>query len=338
MKYQCDIIRDLLPLYHDGVCSKASETVVREHLGECAACREMEENLKNTAYEERLQMERETVIGAHARKVKRKAFMVGVYMAGIFTIPVGVCLICNIAIGHSLDWFFIVLASMLVLASLTVVPLVAEEKRGLYTLGAFTVSLLFLLLVCNLYSGGRWFLVASVSVLLGLSVVFMPFVVYQIKLPTPLSRQKGLLVMAIDTVFLYGVIMISHFYSKAGMFYLFRGILICSICLLLPWGIFGIIRYLRTNGLIKAGICTIITGVFCAFINDIIAFVLEGRLHIGILDANLHRWTEYTVGGVDIISANVWLLTLIFSLTTGIGLIAAGVKKSRKRADISENE
>lgn len=331
MKYQCDVIRDLLPLYHDRVCSKASETIVKEHLGECEECRGIADKLKNTAYDEKLRIERENVIGAHAKKTKRKTFMVGAYMAGIFTIPVGVCLICNIAIGHSLDWFFIVLASMLVLASLTVVPLVAEEKRGLYTLGAFTVSLLFLLLVCNIYSGGRWFLVAATAVLLGLSVVFMPFVVYQIKLPEPLSRQKGFLVMAIDTFFLYGVIIISHFYSKAGAFYLFRGILICSVCLLFPWGMFAVIRYLKTNGLIKAGICTIITGVFCAFINDIIALILEGRLHIGILDADLRRWTMgiTRAGETDTTSANVWLLTLIFSLTMGIGLIAAGVKKKK---------
>lgn len=332
MKYQCDIIRDLLPLYHDQVCSQASETIVNEHLEECAQCRSIAEKLKNTVYDGKLQLERENVISSHAQKVKRKTFMVGAYMAGILMIPVVVCLICNIAIGHSLDWFFIVLASLLVLASLTVVPLVAEEKRGLYTLGAFTASLLFLLLVCSIYSRGSWFLVAAFAVLLGLSVVFMPFIVCQIKLPAPLSGQKGLLVMAVDTFFLYGVIIISHFYSKAGTFYLFRGILINSVCLLLPWGMFAVIRYLKINGLIKAGICTIITGVFCSFINDIIALILEGRLHICILDADLSRWTMgmASAGKSNTVDANVWLLTLIFSLTIGIGLIAAGVKKGRK--------
>lgn len=35
-----DIIFDLLPLYHDGVCSDASRAAVEEHLKECAACRE----------------------------------------------------------------------------------------------------------------------------------------------------------------------------------------------------------------------------------------------------------------------------------------------------------
>ena len=35
-----DIILDLLPLYHDGVCSEASRAAVEEHLKTCGACRE----------------------------------------------------------------------------------------------------------------------------------------------------------------------------------------------------------------------------------------------------------------------------------------------------------
>lgn len=333
MKYQCEMIRDLLPLYHDKVCSSVSESVVKEHLEECAKCREVEEKLKNEIYDQKLQMERENVIGAHAKKVKRKTFMVGAYIAGVLMLPVIVCLICNIAIGHSLDWFFIVLASLLVLASLTVVPLVLEEKRWLYTLGTFTASLLFLLLVCNIYSKGRWFSVAAVSVLLGLSVVFMPFVVSQIKLPKGLSGNKGLLVMAVDTFFLYGVIIVSHFYSGAATFYLSRGLLISSVSLLLPWALFLVIRYLKTNGLIKAGICTIITGVFGSFINDAIRLILEGRMYLCILDADLSRWTmgSAEAGKMNTIDANIWLLTLIFSLSAGMGLIAAGAIRSKKQ-------
>ena len=35
----CNIIVDLLPLYHDGVCSPESRAAVEEHLKDCAACR-----------------------------------------------------------------------------------------------------------------------------------------------------------------------------------------------------------------------------------------------------------------------------------------------------------
>lgn len=36
----CDIIRDLLPLYADDVCSQASKEIVESHLETCAGCRE----------------------------------------------------------------------------------------------------------------------------------------------------------------------------------------------------------------------------------------------------------------------------------------------------------
>lgn len=39
MKISCEIIRDLLPLYHDGVCSNESRQMIEEHLSECENCR-----------------------------------------------------------------------------------------------------------------------------------------------------------------------------------------------------------------------------------------------------------------------------------------------------------
>ena len=38
MKHECEVILDLLPLYHDGVCSEKSREMVEEHLKECEAC------------------------------------------------------------------------------------------------------------------------------------------------------------------------------------------------------------------------------------------------------------------------------------------------------------
>lgn len=40
MKTPCEIIRDLLPLYKDDVCSKESRMLVDEHLKECEPCRD----------------------------------------------------------------------------------------------------------------------------------------------------------------------------------------------------------------------------------------------------------------------------------------------------------
>ncbi|MGC6769406.1 zf-HC2 domain-containing protein [Enterococcus sp. LJL51] len=39
MKVSCEVIRDLLPLYAENVCSEESRSIVEEHLADCAQCR-----------------------------------------------------------------------------------------------------------------------------------------------------------------------------------------------------------------------------------------------------------------------------------------------------------
>lgn len=38
MNISCDIIKDLLPIYHDGMCSDDSKRIVAEHLSQCEKC------------------------------------------------------------------------------------------------------------------------------------------------------------------------------------------------------------------------------------------------------------------------------------------------------------
>lgn len=46
IKYSCDLIRDLLPLYCDEVCSKDSAEAVQEHIDTCESCRNIYMEMK----------------------------------------------------------------------------------------------------------------------------------------------------------------------------------------------------------------------------------------------------------------------------------------------------
>lgn len=46
MKLSCNVTRDLLPLYHDGVCSEESGALVEEHIAECGDCRALLNELR----------------------------------------------------------------------------------------------------------------------------------------------------------------------------------------------------------------------------------------------------------------------------------------------------
>ena len=41
MKYSCNMIQDLIPLYIDGVCSEESKEAVEQHLSECPDCTQL---------------------------------------------------------------------------------------------------------------------------------------------------------------------------------------------------------------------------------------------------------------------------------------------------------
>lgn len=46
MNYPCNLILDLLPLCHDGVCSAESADAINEHLNECESCRAYYQSLQ----------------------------------------------------------------------------------------------------------------------------------------------------------------------------------------------------------------------------------------------------------------------------------------------------
>lgn len=79
MSKQCKIIEDLLPLYHDGVCSEESRQMIEEHLAQCAQCRSL---LSKIDQELAAPAEAEDVkllegIGRAVRKVRKKALATG---------------------------------------------------------------------------------------------------------------------------------------------------------------------------------------------------------------------------------------------------------------------
>ena len=130
MKYSCDVIKDLLPLYYDKACSEQSKKIVEEHLEECASCRSLMKKLQDNTYENCLHDEKEDIIKNYTRSIKKKALFAGFIVVAVTLLT---CFIANLATGNTLDWFFIVLAAMAVFVSLTAVPLLAVRKKGLWS-------------------------------------------------------------------------------------------------------------------------------------------------------------------------------------------------------------
>lgn len=82
MKISCEIVKDLLPLYHDDICSSESRSMIEEHLSECNACKKYldsinDEFIKNDIQEE-IEHEKYDALKRIKKKLFRKNVMVSV--------------------------------------------------------------------------------------------------------------------------------------------------------------------------------------------------------------------------------------------------------------------
>ena len=216
MKIDCSVIRDLLPLYADEVCSEESRGLVREHLQECPDCKDMLRKLQETEIENNLQDEKNDVVKYGTRWFKRRSTIIGATVAGFFMIPVLVSLIVNFSIGMGAGWFFLVFASLCVPASFIIVPFLVPEDKVFWMFCSFCVSLILLLCVTCIYSGGDWFWIASSAVLFGLAIPFLPGVVNARPVERLIgSTSKLLIVLALDAALfvnmMNAIIMHDHF-------------------------------------------------------------------------------------------------------------------------------
>jgi hypothetical protein len=71
MKYDCELIRDLLPLYNDNVASAASRAAVDEHLVECEACRDFKKKMETSVSKQAASETEDAETIAFARLAKR---------------------------------------------------------------------------------------------------------------------------------------------------------------------------------------------------------------------------------------------------------------------------
>lgn len=324
MKYNCDVIQDLLPLYQDQVCSDASKTMVEEHLNECEKCKDIADKLKDTGIDIQFIEEKNEVLSTHAKRERRKSITIGGIFAGVLMVPVIVCLICNLATGQALDWFFIVFTSLLVFASLSVVPLMVRRNAGMWTIISFVFSLVLLLMTCCIYTGSNWFWVATIPTIFGLMVIFLPYILYHISLPKFFQNKKGLISMVCDTVMLYAVIVVCGIYSN-GTDYWRIAFEITTYAIILPWVIFLVVRYLRVDDFIKVGILNILVGLFTASMNDFVKFILGQEEGISIFHADFSDWS------IDMINANVNLICLLGMVFIGVIFLIIGVKRVLKK-------
>lgn len=80
MNYPCNLIKDLLPLYHDEVCSKESIKAIKVHLSECTDCAEYYSLLKDsdnlTIKQQNVEQEKANILRNIKKQLLQKKFII----------------------------------------------------------------------------------------------------------------------------------------------------------------------------------------------------------------------------------------------------------------------
>ncbi len=328
MDQNCKIVQDLLPLYIDSVCSEESRTYVDSHIAECPDCADLLHKLNDNTCVDDIRQETTDVVAKHAKKQKRTSAIVGMVFAGVLMIPVVICMIVNLAVGHGLSWFFIVLASLLVLASVTTVPLLVYRDKLLWTIASFTASVVLLLAVTCIYSNGRWFFIAAFGTLLGLSFPFVPIVTSKVRNDF-IASHKGLCILGTYSILLVALLISISLRVNTAGFWRIAGPVV-GVILLFIWVILFFAGYLKASRMTKAGCITIWCGLFYATVENLI-FMLMGYSVVWHAFHPLH-WT----GGL--INANLHWSIAILSTIIGVCLIIRGLNQTAENAVEKETE
>ncbi len=311
MKYNCDLISDLLPLYEDGICSEVSRKIVDEHLEECPKCKNLLKNLSDKSIDEELIKEKDEVISSQAKFFKRKTAFAGSIISLILALPILICLIVNLAAGSGLTWFFIVLASILVLASIVVVPLMVSKNKMFLTMAFFTVSILLLLAVICIYSRGNWFFVAASSTLFGLVMLFAPFIAYRKPVNAYVKNHKGLAIMGAYTLtFVFMMVSIGLFVKNVVFFPMAASISLPLVGM--AWAIFLIVRYLKANACVKTGLSITAVGILSGILAHFAPLASTSQSITGVVMKGPTLPLMLTIGGVGLIVLGIGVLVSVF--------------------------
>lgn len=325
--YECDIVQDLLPLYYDDACTLSSREFVQRHLATCEKCKKTYAELENNTIDTFIKKESAGVLERHARKERSAAYKAGVVIAFLLLIPIIITFIVSVNSGGGLGVFSVVAASMMLVAAVTVVPLVSPRKRFVKSILSGILALEFIFFfIDKMNGGGRWVL-WSIPTIFGLSVILFPFVIRNLTLPPVLSDKKALLTMAWDTLWLFLTIfeICNHSGDIEGMR---DGFIIALTLMAGVWLAFLVARYLTVNVWIKAGIIVSIGSIWITFANDVCAYFIEHRKQLTILGANFSNWSDPACA-----NANSLAVTLILGGIVSIVLITIGMVSGKRKQD-----
>ncbi len=250
---------------------------------------------------------------------------------GVALIP---CFICNLAIDKTLSWFWIVLSALLLAFTFTNLPKhIKEYKLILIPLSQY-LALALLLGVCCIYSGGNWFLIPVLSVLLGLTIIFIPIYIAKYEVFSKIKKYNDFISVAVDFLMLNVLLIVTNAYTVvndyADGWWYFKIALPIVLCVYLALNIIMSVRFLKINRFLKTSIVLLLSNAFL-YLPPLFIKVknLEAQKEIdeiNIFKADLSSWKADAA-----LENNIHLIICLTLLLLALVFLAIGLIRHCKR-------
>ncbi|MBE6807480.1 MAG: helix-turn-helix transcriptional regulator [Ruminococcaceae bacterium] len=226
------------------------------------------------------------------------------------------CFICNLAVDHTLSWFFVVLAALLCAYSFipTFTLLFEKNKLLVFTVSSY-LCICLLLLTCGIFVGQTfWVPTACVGTLMGYVAVFLPILLYK-------TRWRRVCVsLTVGALFLLTLLLLTLVRVYA-VFPLFSSWLITGYAFL-PVFFCGAIGLLCLNPFIKSAIGISFSTTIYFFAEFVVNWLFDQNDNLYQVD--FHNWERCVSGNVHCIM----LLSFLFLATA---FLLVGLYRKKKK-------
>ena len=244
---------------------------------------------------------------------------------GVALIP---CFICNLAINKTLSWFWIVFSALILAFTFTNLPKFIKKYKLIFIPLLQYLALVLLLGVCCIYTKGNWFWIPSLSVLLGLTVIFAPIYIAKYEFFSKIKKYNDFISVAVDFLMLNILLIVINAYTLIngyadGWWYL-KIALPIALGVYLALNIILSVRFLKINRFLKTSIVLLLSN---AFLYLPPMFIKVKNLEIqreindaNIFNANLLSWQL----GVTI-EQNIHLIICLTLLLVAVSFLIVGM-------------
>lgn len=275
-----------------------------------------------------------------AKKWRALSFTWSLFFYIAYAVALIPCFICDLTINKGLTWFWIVLSALILAFTFTNLPKLIKKHKLIFIPLSQYLALVLLLGVCCLYTKGNWFFIATLSVFLGLVIIFTPIFIAKHDLFSKIKKYNAFISVAVDFIVLNILLIVINAYTLKNGYaitsWYFKIALPILLGVYIALNILLGVRFLKTNRLIKTSVILFLINLFL-YLPPMLLKVKNPLLQkeidqTNIFKANLSSWEVDVTLEQNIhliISLTLLILSFVFLI---VGLLLS--RKDKKQIDL----